>query len=253
MNALVRAELVKLRSTRMPAWLLLATLALMVLAIAANVPSAGATNNSLSIDDPALLAHIIADSFGVPEVTMVILGVLTFTQEIRYGTITSTFLVEPRRHRVLAAKGIALVLTGVILAAVTLAVSLIAGITVIRFRHGTITLGTEFWQMAVALLPVMALYGVIGLAVGALLRNQVIAVVAALVWLLAGEHLLIDALPNVGKWTLVGATSALLHLGPAATTREPLLDAPIGGLLLVAYTVIVAALALVITPRRDVL
>ena len=77
--------------------------------------------------------------------------------------------------------------------------------------------------------------------------------VVALIWLTAVEHLLIDALPAVERWTPGGATYALLQLGPAVTTRGTLLDAPIGGLLLVGYTVAAVALALVVAPRRDVL
>ncbi len=38
-----------------------------------------------------------------------VLRVLAFTQEIGYGTITSTFLVEPRRTRALVSKGLTLV------------------------------------------------------------------------------------------------------------------------------------------------
>jgi ABC-2 type transport system permease protein len=253
MNALVRAELLKLRSTRMLTWLLLATLAFVVLTVAFGVPSAGAKNGALSLDEPALLARIVGDSFGVPEVTMVLLGVLAFTQEVRYGTITSTFLVEPRRSRVLVAKGMALILTAVVVAAATLVVSVIASIALIRVRHGNVTAGVEFWQVLAAVFVVMALYGVIGLAVGALLRNQIVAVVTALVWLLAADRLLMEALPAVGRWTPVGATFGLLQLGPPLTTNGTLLDAPIGGLVLVGYTAAAAALAIVVAPRRDVL
>jgi hypothetical protein len=65
--------------------------------------------------------------------------------------------------------------------------------------------------------------------------------------------LLIDALPEIERWTPLGATFALLQLGPAVTTHGTLLDAPIGGLLLLGYTTAVVALALVVAPRRDVL
>lgn len=46
--------------------------------------------------EPALLARIVGVGFGVPEVTIAVLGALAFTQEVHYGTITSRFLVEPR-------------------------------------------------------------------------------------------------------------------------------------------------------------
>jgi ABC-2 type transport system permease protein len=211
-TALVRAELLKLRSTRMLAWLLLATLAFVVLIVTVDVPSATASNPGLALHEPALLARIVGDSFGVPEVTMVLLGVLAFTQEVRYGTLTSTFLVEPRRPRVLVAKGVALVLAGIVVSAATLVVSIAVSTALITAREGNVTTGAQFGQV-----------------VAALLRNQIVAVVAALVWLLAAEHLLIEALPEVERWTPGGATYALLQLGPAVTTRTTLLDAPSAG------------------------
>lgn len=253
MNTLTRAELLKLRSTRILPWLLLATQAMVVVTVAFSIPSANATNNPLSLDEPTLLARVVGVSVGIPQVTMSLLGVLAFTQEVRYGTITSTFLVEPRRSRVLVAKGVSLVLAGVVVAAVTLVFSSGVGIAVIRGRHGNVTLGADFWQMAAATFVVLALYGLIGLAAGTLLRNQIVAVVAVLVWQTLAEHLLIDALPAVARWTPWGVTSGLLQLGPAGISDGTLLTAPIGGLLLVGYTALALAPALVVAPRRDVL
>ena len=252
MNALVRAEVLKLRSTRMLAWLLLATLAFVVLTVVFSVPSASATDTTLSLDEPALLARLVGDSFGVPGVTMVLLGVLAFTQEVRYGTVSSTFLVEPRRSRVLVAKGVALILAGVAITVPTLALSTTVTMALIRSKDGNVTTGVQFGQVAAGVFVVMALYGLIGLAIGALVRNQIVAVVAALVWLLAAERLLIDALPQVERWTPLGTTLGLLQLEPVGTTRGGLLDAPISGLLLAGYTTAAVALALIVAPRRDI-
>jgi hypothetical protein len=253
MSALVRAELVKLRSTRSQPWLLLATLAMVVLTAAFTVPSAGAQNNPLSLDQPTLLARIVGVSFGFPQLTMVILGVLAFTQEVRYGTVTSTFLVEPRRTRVLAAKGVGLVFVSVVITTATLVVSVIVSAALIHSRHGDATPGPEFWQMSAAAFSVMALSGVTGVAIGAIVRNQIVGVIAVLVWMNAVEHVLLDALPAVGRWTPGGATYGLLQLGPAITTSDTLLDVPIAGLLLVGYTAAIMLLAVAVAPRRDVL
>ena len=119
-------------------------------------------------------------------------------------------------------------------------------------RHGNLTAGAELWQVVAAVFLVMALYGVMGLAVGALLRNQIVAVVVTLIWLTAVEHLLIGELPQVGRWTSGGAANGLLQLGSTVST-DGTLDAPIGGLLLIGYTAAAVALALVVVPRRDVL
>jgi hypothetical protein len=72
---------------------------------------------------------------------MVLLGVLAFTQEVRYGTLTSTFLVEPRRPRVLVAKGVALVLAGIVVSAATLVVSIAVSTALITAREGNVTTG----------------------------------------------------------------------------------------------------------------
>jgi ABC-2 type transport system permease protein len=49
-----------------------------------------------------------------------VLGILTFTQELRFGTATSTFLVTPVRRRVLVAKALALAVVGLGFGAATL-------------------------------------------------------------------------------------------------------------------------------------
>ena len=100
---------------------------------------------------------------------------------------------------------------------------------------------------------VMAAYGVIGVAVGALVRNQIAAVVGVLVWMTAVEYTVIPAFPAVGRWMPLGATSALFQLGPSMGLDGKLLSASVAGLVLVGYTAAAVVLALLITPKRDVL
>jgi hypothetical protein len=184
---------------------------------------------------------------------VVLLGVLAFTQEFRYGTATSMYLGEPRRTRVLVAKCLSLAVASVVITAATLALSVTLGIALIRSRDGDVTAAAQFWRTVAAVFVVMAAYGVIGVAVGALVRNQIAAAVGVLVWMLAVEHIVLPAFPAVGRWMPGGATYGLLQLGPAINADGKLLSAPVGGLVLVAYTAAAVALALVVTPRRDVL
>ena len=253
MKALVHAEVLKLRSTRTPVGLLLATLGLVALTVAVNVPKVGATNAPVSLDDPGLVAGTVGISFGVPLVLVVLLGVLAFTQEFRYGTVTSTYLGEPRRTRVLVAKWLSLALSSVVITAATLALSVTLAIALVRSRDGDVTAAAQFWQMVAAGFVVMAAYGVIGVAVGALVRNQIAAAVGVLVWMLAVEQIVIPSFPAVGRWMPGGATNALLQLGPAISLEGKLLSASVGGLVLIGYTAAAVALALLVAPRRDVL
>ena len=182
-KALLHAELLKLRSTRTTAGLLLATLGLVALTVASGVPKVGAAEGPLSLDDPGLLADVVATCFGVPQVLMVLYGTLAFTQEFRYGTITSTYLGEPRRTRVLVAKWLALALVSAVITTATLALSVPFSSALIRSRDGDVTFAGHFWRVVAIGFVVMAAYGVIGVAIGALVRNQVAAVVGVIVWM----------------------------------------------------------------------
>lgn len=253
MKALIHAEVLKLRSTRTPAWLLFATLGLVVLTVAVNVPKAGDRDAPISLDDPGLLASAVGNGFGVPLVMVVLLGGLAFTQEFRYGTVTSTYLGEPRRTRVLVAKWLSITAASIVVTAASLAVSVTFGVALIRSRDGDVTVAAQFWQTVAAAFAVMAAYGVIGASIGALVRNQIVAVVGVLVWLLAVEQIVIPAFPSVGRWMPGGATNSLLQLGPAISLDGKLLSASAGGLVLLGYTAASVGLALRLTPRRDVL
>ena len=251
MKALLDAELLKMRSTRATALLVLGTLVLAVLTVATTVPGVMEENAWISLDDPDLLANVVGNGFGAPLVLMTLLGVLAFTQEFRYGTVTSTYLGEPRRTRVIIAKGLSLVLASVVITTVTLAVTLTLSIALIRSQDGDVTVAAQFWQTVAAGFVVMAVYGVIGVAVGALVPNQIAAVVGVLIWMLAVEQTVIPLLPEVGRWMPFAAASSLMQLG--SSYGDQLLSVAMGGLVLLAYTASAVVLALHITPRRDVL
>ena len=252
MNALIRAELLKLR-TRTTAGLLLATLALVPLTAAVSVPKIGASDAPVPLNDPGLLASTVGGSFGVPEVLMVLLGTLSFTQEFRYGTVTATYLGEPRRPRILAAKLVSLVMLSIVATVSTLVLAVLVSGVVIESRHGNVTVGPQFMQTVAAAFGIMAAYGVIGVALGALIRNQVAAVVAVLVWMLAVEYIVIPTWPVVGRWLPLGVSTSLLQLAPSMDLEGKLLPAGVAALVLVVYTLGAVVAAGRITPRRDVL
>jgi hypothetical protein len=141
----------------------------------------------------------------------------------------------------------------VVITTVTFAVSVPFGIALIRSQGGEVIVGAQLWQTVAAAFAVMAAYGVIGVALGALVRNQIAGVVGVLVWMLAVEQIVIPVLPVVGRWMPWGAANSLLQLGPTYGFDGELLSAPMGGLVLVGYAAAAVALALRITPKRDVL
>ncbi len=252
MRPLVHAELLKLRTTRTTGWLLLATLATEAMMMAFSIPKRGAQDAQVPLDDPGLLAATVGTGLLISQVLVAVFGVLAFTQEFRYGAITSTYLVEPRRQRVLLAKLLAAMLSSAVVVVGTVLVVLPFTIVLIDSRQGNVTVGAQLWQVVAAGFVILAVAAVIGVAVGAVVRHQIPAIVGLLLWMTAVEHTVIPALPALGRWMPGGATMSFMQQGPANEMGDELLPTAVGGLVLVAYAGIALTLAAVLTPKRDV-
>ncbi len=250
MTRLVASELVKLRTVRLPVWLLGAALALAGLLVFVTVPSSDARGEALTLHDDDLLARVTGVGMGGAEVLMLVLGVLCFTQELRFGTATPTFLISPARARVVVAKLCAIGVTGAAFGVVTSLVSMLTSAALIDERGGATTWNVDVLKVLIGAVAATALYGALGVALGALLHNQIAAVVGSVIWLLVVEQLLIALIPAVTPWTLAGTTAALVQLG-RASTYDNVPSTWAGGLLLLTYVAAAAALAAAVTIRRD--
>lgn len=249
MTALVRAELLKLRTVQLPAWLLLTTLALVALGVAASVLTAGMEGNPLTRDSPELFARAVSSASG-GNILLLVLGILMLTQEFRFGTATPSFLTTPRRGRVVVAKLVAVSLTGALFAALSALLALGLSYALIQLRGGEAVLDRTVLEVLAGVFLVLLLYGPIGIGVGALVRNQIAAVVLALAWVFIAEQLLVALLPAVGRWTPGGGTASVLQLGDLATTGD-LLPIWAGALLLVGYAGLLSLAGVFLTLRRD--
>ena len=109
--------------------------------------------------------------------------------------------------------------------------------------------GDNLATMAASLVA-LVIYAVIGVGLGALLRNQVGAIVGGLVYLFVIEPIIrsVPATAGAYKWMPGGALEAL-----TATFEGPeLLEAWQGGLVLLAYGLLAAFLGTMLAVRRDV-
>ncbi|MFD7624588.1 ABC transporter permease [Streptomyces sp. NPDC059851] len=121
---------------------------------------------------PALFGLLIG------QVAVMVLGVLTITSEYGTGLIRTTFTAAPGRARVLTAKY--LVFAGVAFAAVAGSVAAV-GIASLILRDGSGGRhGAGEWFHALAGCVYVTLLGVIGLAVGAMLRHSAGAIAVML-------------------------------------------------------------------------
>jgi ABC-2 type transport system permease protein len=183
-------------------------------------------------------------------VLLLILGIIGMTQEYRHRTATPTFLTTPRRGRVVAAKLVAYALAAVPLALVVLAVDVVVVLLYAGARGNAPSLSADNLQTLGAAGLVLVVFTVIGVGVGALLRNQVGAIVGALVYLYVVEPIVssIGVLQPAYKWLPGGAVQAVTSDFQAPDLLEPWQ----GALLLLGYGLLTAVLGTFLAVRRDV-
>jgi ABC-type transport system involved in multi-copper enzyme maturation permease subunit len=183
-------------------------------------------------------------------VLLLILGVIGMTQEYRHRTATPTFLTEPRRGRVIVAKLLAYALVAVPFALLILAVNLLVVVVYAGARGAAPTLSSENLKTLGASGLVLVVFAVIGVGVGALLRNQVAAIVASLVYLYVIEPIVagIGVLQGAYKWLPGGAARAITTTFQAPELLQPWQ----GGLLLLGYGLLAAVLGTFLAVRRDI-
>jgi ABC-type transport system involved in multi-copper enzyme maturation permease subunit len=246
--AQLRSELLKQRTSRANLALFPWMVGLVALLVLMHVFSLSA--ETLATHDGQL--KVVGWGTGISALFASLLGAMSITGEIRYGTIRPTLLAEPRRTRVIAAKVSAGLLAGALLGlfaeALTAAVES-AGLAT-RGIHIALNAG-DLAQLLAGGAAAAALFAAIGVGAGAIIRTQVGAVVGLCVWLLLIETTLIGNLPSVGKFA-PGASAGALAGAIQTQTATKLLAPGLGALLLVIYAAGAAGAGALATARRDI-
>jgi ABC-2 type transport system permease protein len=243
MTGQLRAELLKIRSTRTTVGLVLGMVGLILL-FSLLTGLLTKTPNLTTTEDQRMLLSV--GSFA--GVFSALAGIMLVTSEYRYGTIRPTFLFTPTRSRVLGAKVAAGALAGVIFGIAGAALGFGIGYACLAGRGIDFALNDR--QTALLLLGTVAgsaLWGGIGVGLGAILRNQVGAIISLLAWGFVAENLLFSFVPRIGHFGPVHAQDALIGL-----TTEHLLRATPGALVLAAWAAVVSLVGITLVVRRDV-
>ena len=247
-RGLLRSEWTKVVSVRATYGLGIGCLVYVALSVVALVFAAGQPGVP-SLADPATVRTVYAAA-GTASALVLCIGILGMTTEYRHQTVTPTFLVTPRRSRVLTAKLVVHGVVGLLVAVACVATTVgLAAATLALRSHASIGVGTIVQVQLGALLG-YTIYAAVGVSVGALIRNQVAAIVGALLWTALAESLTVSLLPEVGRWLPGGALQGILQATPQrGGTYLPVWAAT---LLLLAYAAVFALLAARTTLRRDV-
>ena len=220
-----------------------------------------------------------------------VLGVLVITGEYRHKTVTPTFLAEPRRGRVVTAKlGVGFG-GGVVLGVVTMVMGLIVGLVLVALKvhscvtiapkvdqlrslgvqqglshamcsaqHGvyfvatTHTMWHEWSRIAPGVVLGTGLFAIYGLGLGALLKNQVVAIVVGLGFTLVVETIIGAIWPSIGEYLPGQAATALedaarTSFGRADTQLLPWWG---GAIMLLVYGVALTFVGTSTTLRSDI-
>jgi ABC-type transport system involved in multi-copper enzyme maturation permease subunit len=245
MIQLLDAELLKLRTTRTFAGFVGISIATSLLVTVLVAILTEPTEQSVLVD---VYASDTSSFF------ILVLAVIGISGEWRHRTITSSLLAAPDRLRFLTAKALAFVAAGVALS-LLIAVSVTAvGTTILSIRGLPLPDAAALVEQVVRNLAVAAALAALGVAFGALLRNQIAAVVALLVVMFVVEPLVVALAPGVGRFAPLGVlpiAAAGLPPDDAGLENVHMLGATTATLALVAWIVAILAVAAALLVRRD--
>ncbi|MGC7102793.1 ABC transporter permease [Amycolatopsis lurida] len=262
MTALLAAEARRVLSTRLWLWTLLGAVATGgLVAMLAAVGPENFERPMPGLDTPQG-ARMVLGMAGPLAFIPALIGITAVAAEYRHQTITFTYLFAPRRWTVLVAKLGVYAMAGLIYGLVTATVA--GSGTALAAAARGISLGLPtpaLMEFLLRMTVLMAIYTILGAAFGALLRNQVTALVVVGGYLYMGETilLLVPGVNAVYPYLPGGASAAMTEftffadaVSQAGISAAPLLPAPAGALVLLGYVIIASVLAFAVSLRRDV-
>lgn len=241
----IASEVRKLTSTRSAYWLL----AGLVLVVAFGTGSVvGADQMTTDLNAPLERQPFLLFPMTVTTVFTMILGIRSFTDEFRHGSIVPTLLASPDRRRVLGAKLVAVAAASVVYAVVAFGAAIAAGAVGLAIQGGDLAWSTgTLAAMGGNLIVASVLWAGIGLGVGLAVRHQVAAIVGMFLWSMVVEGVLGALVPDVAMYLPDAAGSAIV--GVNATD---LLTPGIAVAVLAGWSVLATMVGGQLMQRRDV-
>jgi hypothetical protein len=237
MRRLLRGELRKLRTTRtVAAYLLVGVLVtllnVVVVALASGDLDAVGEKQEALASLPILL---------------LLLGLVGAAGEYRHRTAAPSLLAaHADRGRLLLARTLAYALAGLGLGALMAGVSLAAGLPLLASHPGPDLGFADVAPVVAGEVAAAVLFAIMGVAAGALIRNQAAGVVALLLLNFVMNPLVSIADESAGNFTPFGAAAVLSRM-----THDTTLSVGAAGLVLAAWTLPLLALAVAAERRRD--
>ncbi len=255
----LHTEFLKLRSTRLVAAMAGLAVALTALIGVLEAVTAG-TGKGMAIPSLATAAGLRDNlaSTGFALLVAALLGVVIASGEFRLKTATDTYLDQPDRSLVLAAKTIAAALAGSVLGIAVSATATVIALGFAATRGYPLALSDPaIARYAGGAVIGSALLAAAGAGAGSLIRNQTGAIIAVVAWGLVVELVVGATLTAVGRF--LPYTAAAMMAGDTNGGGMPQIPRGVAALpypaaiaVLTIVAVAVAAVAAITTVRRDV-
>lgn len=264
MSAALLAELRKSFTT--PMWWLLAIVMFAYLAFIGAVMgfsvTASAENGGVALPGPDAAESVYSTINAVGYVFPLVIGSLAMTGEFRHKTVTASLLAEPSRGTFLLAKLVAMIPVGLLYGVIGTAGLLAGAVPLLSWRGdgAYLTDGGVLTVIGLGIL-VTAIWTIFGVAVGSVLTNQVVAIVAILAITQFVEPIArlgvaaVDALSGLSAYFPAAAADALIGsslfsgMGGGPVDLLPRWG---GALVLLGYVVVLCVIGWFTALRRDV-
>ncbi|MFJ4159859.1 ABC transporter permease subunit [Microbacterium testaceum] len=218
--------------------------------------------NGPAVSSEGVPALVYSSATAVGYVFPLLIGTLMVTTEFRHKTLTPTFLSTPRRGVVLVGKFIVGIVVGLLYGVLGSIAAVAAGAGVLSIFGIDSELGrSDTWVLIGRMLLAFALWALVGIGVGTVVRNQVAAIVIVLAVTLFIEPIvrtiggLVEGFGGVVKWFPSAASDALVGqtiFSTMGTGNNSSLEWWAGGLVLLGYAVVFLVIGLFTTWRRDI-
>lgn len=257
---LLKSEIRKLIYTKTFWYLTLSAVALAVLSTAPTPYILTSLSDFGSLSNVEVVDSVYANAIS-SYIFVIIMGILIMAGEFRHGTAVATFLASPKRSAVLVAKVVVAMVAGMFVMLLSTGFGFIAGAIALSFYPEAVEPSSGvFVNSLLAAVLSGAVLAMLGVAVGSLIKNQLVAVVITLVWLFLVEPILLVLLVSAGKYLPTGLITGILSLDVGVTdpgtglqiNTGDYLDALPASLLLVSYGLVFTAVALGTSLRKDI-
>jgi ABC-2 type transport system permease protein len=244
-NRLVRSELRKLTSTKMPWAFLVVLVAISSLTATAVVVGTDFDGSkafiSTAADQQSLMAFAANAFMGAG-----LFGAIAVAREYGHNTVVPTFLITPRRHRAVLAQYTAVLVMGGLLGLIGAALTVVAvAASLPTTEYGFMVSAGGVARVLAASAFAGAAGALLGAGIGALVRNVGGAVTGAVLALIIAPPLIIQLANDAASWVPHTLSNVLAGVGTDVAPPAALAATA-------AWALVPAAIGLLAVLRRDV-